>query len=109
MSELQSARTNYASHVSAETSRNFDVALHDAVTTSLTSMTDLQDAVRLCVRSLKEAGVGPVQMILAMKAGALDSAARYRPENDEYPATNVDTLMDHIIRWSITEYYSTYS
>jgi hypothetical protein len=107
MSEMQSARANFASHISRDTTHNFDVALHDAIATSLTSMAELRDAVRLCVRSLKEANVGPVQMILAMKACALDSAGRYRPAHDEYPASNVDTLMDYIIRWSIGEYYGT--
>ena len=106
MSDLQSARTNIATHVSRETTHDFDVALHDAIATSLTSMTELHTAVRLCVRSLRAANVGPVEMILAMKACALDSAGRYRPKHDEYPASNVEMLMDHIIKWSISEYYT---
>lgn len=72
-------------------------------------MAELHDAVRDCVRSLREADVGPVQMILAMKACALDSASRYRPEDDEYPACNVDLLIDHIVKWSIVEYYKSVS
>lgn len=107
MSAMQTARENIASHVSAETTRHFDVALHDAVTSSIESMAELHDAVRDCVKSLREADIGPVEMILAMKACALDSATRYRPKDDENPASNVDLLIDHIVKWSIAEYYTT--
>jgi hypothetical protein len=105
MSGLQVARSNFAAHVSPETTHNFDIALHDAVRSSIESMAELRAAVCECVRSLREADVGPVHMILAMKACALDSAGRYHPENDEYPACNVDLLMDQIVRWAIVEYY----
>jgi len=106
MSEMQIARANIASHISPETTLQFDVALHDAVTSSIESMAELHDAVCDCVKSLREADVGPVQMILAMKACALDSAGRYHPpQDDEDPGSNVDVLLDHIVRWSIVEYY----
>lgn len=104
---MQTARENIASHVPTETTRHFDVALHDAVTSSIESMADLQDAVCDCVQALRGADVGPVQMILAMKACAHDSAGRYHPEPDEFPGSNVDLLIDHIVRWSIVEYYRT--
>jgi len=106
MSEMQTARANIASHVSQETTHQFDVALHDAVTTSIKSMTVLHDAVNDCVRSLRGGNVDPVQMILAMKACALDSAGRYHSANDAFPISNVDMLMDQIVRWSIAEYYN---
>ena len=104
---LQMARTNIASHVSAETAREFDLALHAAIPGSLATMAQLQRTVCECVSSLKAANVGPVQMILAMKACALDSAGRYRLDRDGYPATTVDILMDQIIQWAIAEYYRT--
>jgi hypothetical protein len=106
MSEMQIARANIASHIPRETTHQFDLALHDAVTTSIESMAGLHDGVRDCVKSLRAADVGPVQMILAMKACAIDSAGRYQPDNDEYPCTNVDVLIDYIVRWSIQEYYN---
>ena len=106
---LQTARANIASHISSQTAREFDLALHAAIPESLATMTQLQRTVSECVRSLKAANVGPVQMILAMKACALDSAGRYRLEADGYPATTVDMLMDQIIKWSIAEYYRTVS
>ncbi len=71
------------------------------------SMTELRQAVCDCVDCLKRAEIGPVQMILAMKACALDSGKRYSPEGDDYPASNVDMLLDHIVRWAIVEYYKT--
>ena len=102
---LQVARANIASHVSAEITREFDIALHDAIPSSLASMAELHRTVCECVRSLKAANVSTVQMILAMKACALDSAGRYKIDSDEYPATTVDILIDQIIKWSIAEYY----
>lgn len=102
---MQIARANIASHVSPEATHQFDVALHDAVLNSVASMDDLHLAVCKCAGALRRAEVGPVQLILAMKACAIDSAGRYRPDNDEFPASNVDVLIDHIVRWSIEEYY----
>jgi hypothetical protein len=61
------------------------------------------------VIALKDHDVGPVQMILAMKRCALDSAGRYHSEFDELPVTYVDVLMDQIVKWAITEYYRTSS
>ena len=109
MSDMQLARANIASHLSRETTHQFDLALHDAVTTSIETMEELHEAVSECVRSLRAAKVGPVQMILAMKACAIDSAGRYHPDDDEYPCTNVDVLIEHIVRWAIQEYYKTAS
>jgi hypothetical protein len=105
MSEMQIARANIASHVSPEATHQFDIALHDAVLNSVRSMDDLHAAVCECAGALRRAEVGPVQLILAMKACAIDSSSRYRPDNDEFPASNVDILIDHIVRWSIEEYY----
>lgn len=103
---MQAARETVTSHLSNETTRDFDVALHSAARSSLESMAELRKAVCNCVNALRTADVGPVQMILAMKACALDSATRYSPEGDEYPASNVDMLLDQIVKWAVIEYYS---
>ena len=102
---MQAARETVASHISHETKRHFDVALHSAISSSLQSMTELRSAVCDCVDALRDADIGPVQMILAMKACALDSARRYSPAGDEIPASNVDLLMEKIVKWAIIEYY----
>jgi hypothetical protein len=107
MSQRQTARETISSHVSFETTRDFDVALHGAAMSSLESMTELRTAVCACVDSLRDADIGPVQMILAMKACALDSAERYSPPGDEYPRSNVDLLLERIVKWAIIEYYET--
>jgi hypothetical protein len=106
MLEMKAARETVSSHIPIESTRHFDVALHGAIRSSLESMTELREAVFECVDCLRVADVGPAQMILAMKACALDSGGRYRPEGDEYPASNVDTLIEQIVRWSIIKYYS---
>ena len=67
----------------------------------------LHRAVCDCVTALKEGNVGAVDMILAMKSCAFDSAARYRPELDALPASNVNMLVEQIVKWSIVEYYRT--
>jgi hypothetical protein len=107
--QMQIARETVASHIPQSTTEQFDVALHAAMLDSIESMTELREAVGDCVRSLREGGVGPVQMILAIKACALDSEQRYHPEGDEYPASNVDVLLEQIVRWAIIEYYSSVS
>lgn len=106
---MQVARETVASYIPQETTRHFDVALHGAMLASTESMTQLHNAVCRCVGSLKHASVGPVQMILAIKACAIDSAQRYQPKGDEIPASNVDMLLDQIVRWAIVEYYDSVS
>lgn len=105
MSDRETARATAKSHITRETTRQFDVALHDAAVSSIESMTRLHNAVCECVGALRAGGVGPVDMILAIKTCALDSATRYKPEFDEQPVSNVDTLLDQIVRWAIAEYY----
>lgn len=109
MSDMQRARETVSSHISSDSTRHFDVALHAAVKKNLESMAELRQAVFECVDCLKAAQIGPVQMILAMKACALDSSGRFRPEDDKYPATDVDMLMDQIVRWAIVKYYDSVS
>lgn len=103
--QLQAARETVSSHLSRETTRHFDVALHSAAVSSIQSMDELHSAVCDCVDSLRSADIGPVQMILAMKACALDSAGRFSPEGNAYPASNVDMLLEQIVKWAICEYY----
>src|SRR4051812_41124327 len=109
MPERQRARAIGEAHLTRATTRQFDVALHGAATSSIASMTLLHHAICDCVSALKDADVGAVDMILAMKACASDSASRYRPAFDEVPVSNVACLMDQIVRWSIAEYYRTSS
>jgi hypothetical protein len=109
MLDRQRARATGESHLTRATTRQFDIALHAAVISSVESMALLHRAVCDCVNALRDGEVGAVDMILAMKSCALDSAARYHPEFDELPASNVGTLMDQIVKWSIAEYYSTHS
>jgi hypothetical protein len=109
MFEVQRARATAKSHLTPATTRHFDVALHSAATSSIESMTALHSAVCDCVKVLKDRNVGPVDMILAMKTCALDSAARYPADRDELPASSVDVLLDQIVKWAIAEYYLTRS
>ena len=106
MPELQEQRIPALTSISRESTRNLDLALHVAAASSLESMIDLRKCVCDCVDNLKDSGVGAVQMILTIKACAKGSALRYKPLGDEHPLSNVDLLLDQIVKWAIVEYYS---
>jgi hypothetical protein len=88
-----------------QTSREFGTALHDAVKDSIESMQELRHCLKPCVDFLREAGVGPVQMILTIKASAKESAARDHALGDEFAVANANMLMEQIVKWAIVEYY----
>lgn len=106
LSDLERARATASSHLTRANTRQFDIALHSAAVTSLDSMDDLHRAVCECVTALKHAEVGAVDMILAIKSCAQDSADRYKSESDELPASSVNGLMDQIVKWAIAKYYA---
>ena len=106
MPETRSRTHIQPSFIPDEMARLFHVALHDVVRTSAVSMAELRECVGACVRSLRDSGVGPAQMIIAMKACARESARRYPAVLSEHELTNADFLMEQIIKWSIIEYYN---
>ena len=106
MQQLQQTQPTLQS-IPSETAHRFDLAFHVAARDSIESMDALRASVRACVTSLRERDVGSVQMLLTMKACVKESIVRYRPLGDEDPKSNVDMLMDYIVKWSIIEYYST--
>ena len=89
-----------------ETTRLFQVALHDVVRSSAVSMAELRGCVKACVGSLRDTDVGPAQMIITMKACAKEGTRRYPQVLNEHELSNADFLMDQIIKWAIVEYYS---
>ena len=105
MQQLQAHRIPALTSISTESTRNLDLALHVAATSSAESMVALRSCVCECVANMKDSGVDAVQMILTIKACAKGSSLRYRPLGDEYPASNVDLLLDQIVKWSIIEFF----
>jgi hypothetical protein len=91
--------------VHAESSHHFGMALHDAVVTSVNSMDALHDCLTPCVDFLKRDGVGPVQMILSIKACVLAHARLSADRGNEFAVGNANLLMEHIIKWAIVDYY----
>ena len=89
----------------AQASREFGTALHDTVRDSIESMQELRQCLKPCVDFLRESGVGPVQMILTIKASAKESAARNHALGDEFAVANASMLMEQIVKWAIVEYY----
>jgi hypothetical protein len=106
MPEMRSLTQTQPSFIPDETARLFHVALHDVVRTSAVSMAELRECVGACIRSLRNSGIGPAQMIITMKACAKESARRYPVLLSEHELTNADFLMEQIVKWSIVEYYS---
>jgi hypothetical protein len=86
-------------------SRDFGTALHDAVKDSIESMHELRQSLKPCVDFLRDSGVGPVQMILTIKASAKESALRNHALGDEFAVANANMLMEQIVKWAIVEYY----
>lgn len=109
MADMQSAAATKLptkpSPIPAETARLFQVALHDVVRSSALSMAELRECVKACVCSLREADIGPAQMIISMKACAKEGNRRYPVVLNEHELSNADFLMEQIIKWSIVEYY----
>jgi len=89
----------------SEASQQFGTALHDAVKGSSQSMQELRECLKPCVDFLRESGVGPVQMILTIKASAKESAQRNHALGEEFAVANTNLLMEQIVRWAIVEYY----
>ena len=89
----------------SEASRQFGTALHDAVRDSIETMQELRQCLKPCVEFLRNAGVGPVQMILTIKASAKESALRNHALGDEFAVANANMLMEQIVKWAIVEYY----
>lgn len=106
MPELRSQTQTRPPLIPDETAHLFHVALRDVVRDSAVSMAELQACVVACVRALRDSGLGPAQMIVAMKACAKESARRYPVFVSEHELTNADFLMEQIVKWSIVEYYS---
>ena len=105
MPEMQVAAATKPYPVPEETARQFQVALHDVVRSSVESMHELRECVKACVCCLRGSEVGPAQMIISMKACAKESTRRYPTHLNEHELSNADFLMEQIIRWSIVEYY----
>ncbi|MGH7652868.1 MAG: hypothetical protein ACREMS_13655 [Gemmatimonadaceae bacterium] len=90
-----------------ETSRVYGLALHDAVRSSVESMDELHDCLKPCVVFLREVGVGPVQMILSIKACTRQCALNSQALGDEFALANANMLMEQIVKWAIVEYFRT--
>jgi hypothetical protein len=88
-----------------EASSQFGTALHDAVKGSIETMQQLRECLNACVAFLRDSGVGPVQMILTIKAAARESALRNHALGDEFAVANANLLMEQIVKWAIVEYY----
>jgi hypothetical protein len=86
-------------------SQQFETALRDALRGSIQSMQELRECVKPCVAYLRESGVGPVQMILTIKASARESALRNHALANQFAVANANLLLEQVVKWAILEYY----
>jgi hypothetical protein len=91
--------------VEAATARDFGDALECAARSSVESMDKLHDKLTPCVDFLRRSGLGPVQMILSIKACAMQHALESQASGNDLALGNVDLLMEQIVKWAILEYY----
>lgn len=105
MQVVRTVSNTQPSQIPEQTARQFQVALHDVVRSSAISMADLRECVKGCVRNLRDSSVGPAEMIITMKACIREGNKRYPKVLREHELSNGDFLMEHIIKWSIIEYY----
>jgi hypothetical protein len=68
-------------------------------------MEELHDCLTPCVDFLRASGLGPVQMILSIKACTRDHAKERQANGDEFAMANANMLMEQIVKWAIVEYY----
>jgi hypothetical protein len=102
---MQAAAVTLPFPMPSETTRPFGVALHEAIRTNLKSMDELHECVLPCVQFLRNAGVGPAQMILTIKDSVRQNALSRRALGHEFAVANADQLMEQIVKWAIVEYY----
>jgi hypothetical protein len=102
---IQPVEKNRAVPIHVEASRGFGLALHDAISTSVASMDELHECLTPCVHFLRDSGLGPVDMILSIKACARDHAKERQARGDEFAVANANMLMEQIVKWAIIEYY----
>lgn len=102
---IQPVETSCPFPIHIEASRDFGVALHDAVSSSGASMDELHQCLTPCVDFLRASGLGPVEMILSIKACARDHAKERQAAGDEFAVANANMLMEQIVKWAIIEYY----
>jgi hypothetical protein len=107
--QTQQAATPDFSAITKESASEFDLALHKAVRNSVASMDELRVCVGRCVEHLKQRQMGPVQVILTMKAMVRESVKRYRPFGDEEPRSNSDIMTDYVVKWAIIAFYGNVS
>ena len=104
METHQVSRPDFSA-ITKESASDFDIALHMAVRNSIASMNELRVCVQNCVQLLRLNQMGPVQVILTMKAMVRESIKRYRPFGDEEPRSNSEIMTDYVVKWAIVEYY----
>jgi hypothetical protein len=68
-------------------------------------MDELHNKLTPCVDFLRRAGLGPVQMILSIKACAIEHALESQASGNDLALVEVNMLMEQIVKWAIIEYY----
>jgi hypothetical protein len=105
MPQTQPARNEEPFFNLTETGDEFETALRSAVQNNARSMSELRDAIRNCMVSLREDGMQCEQALLTMKAFVRDATIRHKRGGSRvlHPS---ERLMEQVIGWCIAEYYA---
>jgi hypothetical protein len=104
MQKFQPARKEGPFFDLTATADDFESALRCAVRTNPRSMDDLHAAIGRCMKSLRTEGMECEAALITMKASIRDIGVRDR-QNGLIEMIHSDHLMDHIVRWCITDFY----
>jgi hypothetical protein len=88
----------------ASTGTNFEDALCLAVRANARSMDQLHLTIRDCMDSLRKDGMQCEAALLTMKAYVRELGLKHK-QRGSTDLLHSDYLMDHVVRWCISEYY----
>lgn len=87
------------------TGDDFEDALRNAVRTNSRSMNELHDSISKCMISLRSDGMECESALLTMKAFIRELGVKQKRNGSE-EFFHTDMLMDQIVRWCISDFYS---
>jgi hypothetical protein len=105
MQNKQNARKEEPFFHLTATGDSFENALRNAVHTNSRSMNELHDSISKCIVSLRADGMECEAALITMKAFIRELGVKQRRSGSE-EILHTDRLMDQIVRWCISAYYT---
>ena len=103
MQKQEPARREQPFFHHAQTGDDFETALRFAASQNATSMKNLHDAIKNCVRNLRSEGMECESALLTIKACVKHTLGKL--DHDGLHPARSEFVMDQIVRWSISEFF----